>query len=60
MGFFNGFFLSNIIVFTKSPSFLLKMDLDNLGSGVSGFICFSFQFPFLVQEETHSGIVMPH
>lgn len=49
-------------VFTKPPSFLLKMDLDNLGFGVSGLYIyiFSFQFSFSVQEETHSGVVMPH
>lgn len=50
-------------LYQKPRSFTLKMDLDNLGFSVSGvyfFIFLYFQFSYSVQEETHSGVVMPH
>lgn len=47
LGFFSGFFPSKGIVLTKPPSFALKMDLGNLGFGVSSFYLFIFLFNFL-------------
>ena len=38
------FFPSKVIVFTKPPSFSLKMDLDNLEFGVSDFFFFLLFF----------------
>lgn len=44
------FFPSKVIAFTKPPSFSLKMDLDNLEFGVSGFFFSLFNFLFLFRK----------